>query len=74
VRIFKTATHIPRKVGTVIQTTKYFPNMVEQIQDDRRLLFNKNSSGDDIANVNFIFYYDSIVHVEASAYAHWTTS
>jgi len=29
---------------------------------------NKNSSGDDIANVNF--FYDGIVHVEASAYAH----
>ena len=29
---------------------------------------NKNSSGDEIANANF--YYDDIVHVEASAYAH----
>ena len=28
----------------------------------------KNSSGDEIANVNF--FYDDIVHVEASAYAH----
>jgi len=27
----------------------------------------KNSSGDEIANVNF--FYDDIVHVEASAYA-----
>jgi len=31
---------------------------------------NKNSSGDETENVNF-FYVD-IVHVEASAYAHWT--
>jgi len=29
---------------------------------------NKNSSGDEIANVNFFFY--NIAHVEASAYAH----
>jgi len=29
---------------------------------------NKNSSGDEIANVNF--FYDGIVHVQASAYAH----
>jgi len=28
----------------------------------------KNSSRDEIANVNFIFY--NIAHVEASAYAH----
>jgi len=34
--------------------------------------YNKNSSGDEIANMNF--FYDNIVHVEASAYAHWTTS
>ena len=31
---------------------------------------NKNSSGDEIANVNF--FYDDIVHVEVSAYAHLT--
>jgi len=31
-----------------------------------------NSSGDEIANMNF--FYHNIVHVEASAYAHWTTS
>jgi len=31
-------------------------------------LMNKNSSGDEIANINF--FYDDIVHVEASAYAH----
>jgi len=30
---------------------------------------NKNSSGDETANVNF-FYYDNIAHAEASAYAH----
>ena len=30
-------------------------------------LLYKNSSGDEIANVNF---YDNIAHVEASAYAH----
>ena len=29
----------------------------------------KNSSGDEIANVNFL---QDIVHVEASAYANWT--
>jgi len=29
---------------------------------------NKNSSGDEIANVNYFFY--NIAHVEASAYAH----
>jgi len=34
---------------------------------------NKNSSGDETANVNF-FYYDNIAHAEASAYAHWMTS
>jgi len=28
----------------------------------------KNSSGDEIANMNF--FYNNIVHVEASAYAH----
>jgi len=28
----------------------------------------KKSSGDEIANVNF--FYDDIIHVEASAYAH----
>jgi len=33
-----------------------------------RQLNNKNSSADEIANVNF--FYDDIVHVEASAYAH----
>jgi len=31
----------------------------------------KYSSGDEIANVNF---YDNIAHVEASAYAHSTSS
>jgi len=31
----------------------------------------KNSSGDEIANVNF-FYNNA--HVEANAYAHWTSS
>jgi len=31
------------------------------------LVLDKNSSGDDIANVNF--FYDDIVCVEASAYA-----
>jgi len=30
---------------------------------------NKNSSGDEIANVNFL---SNITHVETSAYAHWT--
>jgi len=33
-----------------------------------RLAWNKNSSGDEIVNVNF--FYDDIVHVEARAYAH----
>ena len=32
---------------------------------------NKNLSGDEIANVNFFY---NIAHVEASAYAHWTSS
>ena len=32
---------------------------------------NKNSSGDEIANVNFFY---NIAHVEASAYANWTSS
>jgi len=31
-------------------------------------LYNRNSSVDEIANVNV--FYDDIVHVEASAYAH----
>jgi len=35
------------------------------------LAYNKNSSGDEIANVNFFY---NIAHVEASAYAHWTSS
>ena len=30
--------------------------------------FTRNSSGDEIANVNF--FHDDIVHAEASAYAH----
>jgi len=30
--------------------------------------FNKNSAGDEIANMNF--FCDDIVHVEESAYAH----
>jgi len=34
-----------------------------------RCQYTRNSSGDQIANVNF---YDDIVHVEANAYAHWT--
>ena len=33
--------------------------------------YNKNSSGDEIANVNFFY---NIAHVEASAYAHSTSS
>ena len=37
-------------------------------QSFRHNLVNKNSAGDEIANVNF--FYDNIVHVEASAYAH----
>ena len=32
-----------------------------------QLHFNKNSSGDEIANVNFFY---NIAHAEASAYAH----
>ena len=32
-----------------------------------RLVIDKNSSGDEIANVNFFY---NIAHVEASAYAH----
>jgi len=31
------------------------------------MIKNKNSSEDDIANVNF---YDDVVHVDASAYGH----
>jgi len=34
---------------------------------DKRNMKNKNSSGDEIANVNFFY---NIAHVEASAYAH----
>jgi len=33
-------------------------------------IVDKNSSGDEIANVNFFY---NIAHVEASAYAHWTS-
>ena len=36
-------------------------------RDQQRNEFNKNSSGDEIANVNFFY---NIAHVEASAYAH----
>jgi len=36
-----------------------------KMADDR--YFDKNSSGDEIANVNFFY---NIAHVEASAYAH----
>jgi len=32
-------------------------------------MHNNNSSGDKMN-----FFYDNIVHVQASAYAHWTTS
>jgi len=32
------------------------------------IVIHKNLSGDEIANVNF--FYDDIVHVHASAYAH----
>jgi len=35
-----------------------------------RFFMHKNSSGDKTANVNF--FYDDIVHVQASAYAHKT--
>jgi len=41
---------------------------IHQCNSDRSQ--NKNSSGDEIANVNF--FLRDIVHVEASAYAHWT--
>ena len=34
----------------------------------QRYTYYKNSSGDEIANVNF--FYDDIVYVEASAYVH----
>jgi len=39
-----------------------------------KLLNNKNSSVDEIANVNAFtrFYDDSVVHVEARAYTQWT--
>ena len=35
--------------------------------DTSRDMYDKNSSGDEIANVNFFY---NIAHVEASAYAH----
>jgi len=38
-------------------------------EDGWRISWNKKSSRDEIANVNF--FYDDVVHVEASAYAHW---
>jgi len=38
--------------------------------NDRNRKYYKNSSGDEIANVNF--FYDGIIHVQASAYAHST--
>jgi len=60
----------------------YTPSLVQQYQnsltakvrkktnltDQKRYeQINKNSSGDEIANVNFFY---NIAHVEASAYAH----
>jgi len=38
------------------------------VSQDAVTVIYKNSSGDEIANVNF--FYDNIAHVEASAYAH----
>jgi len=48
-------------------TNFVFPPVYGQLDCDECLYY-KNSSGDEIANVNF--FYDDIVHVQASAYAH----
>ena len=53
---------------TSSQPGKYTPWAIKRSQ----LIFvcnfiNKNSSGDEIANVNFFY---NIAHIEASAYAH----
>jgi len=52
--------------------TKYHKYWVCAIKNTRTMAYNgshdyKNSSGDEIANVNFFY---NIAHVEASAYAH----
>ena len=44
-----------------------FPKTVEALSIVLEDYKNKNSSGDEIANVNFFY---NIAHVEASAYAH----
>ena len=50
---------------------KYLPfaqdTFKKHLEDTKIRYFNKNSSGDEIANVNFFY---NIAHVEASAYAH----
>jgi len=43
-----------------------FDNCFQEVASTARVY--KNSSGDEIANVNL--FYDNIAHVEASAYAH----
>jgi len=46
-------------------------NVLQDLNSYLHKISYKNSSGDEIANVNF---YDNIAHVEASAYAHSTSS
>jgi len=53
----------PAKIATGARD----PENTVIMKDIPPLHFNKNSSGDEIANVNFFY---NIAHVEASAYAH----
>ena len=62
-------TRNPLKFAGVPQTTgnEYDSHWLYHVFQQLYNSFNKNSSGDEIANVNFFY---NIAHVEASAYAH----
>ena len=65
--------HIIMKVVTVTLLMDMCPSVVwlvayKLIQASQYQT--RNSSGDEIVNMNL--FYDDIIHVEASAYAHWT--
>ena len=49
------------------QFADHFSKVFYNSNDDPMAKKDKNSSGDEIANVNFFY---NIAHVEASAYAH----
>jgi len=63
-------TFLVEKTSYDVEIVKIGPP-VRPVRVTKRPKINKNSSGDEIANVNFFY---NIAHVEASAYAHWTSS